>query len=139
VTFLLDPNFDYVGEEKTPKIEHDLSTNPHRISITVFPIFRNWGLRPGHIEKVEFSPRELHLYPEDLKLNYCDKAPITLLSIFSGKTIICNYVASIDPQKAIKAKVWFQVFYIVPGGHALAPVTYSVTPIVKPPENKGGN
>lgn len=128
VTFWLDANFDYIGEEKTPKIEEDLSTNPQRFSITVFPIFKNWGLRPGHIEGVEFSARELHSYPEDLKLNYCDKAPVTLLSMFSGKTIICNYVASIDPQKGLKDGVWFQVFYIVPGGHALAPVTYRFDP-----------
>lgn len=135
---LNEPYLTHGGEEKRPEFVQDLSANPHRISITVFPIFRNWGLKPGHIETVEFSPRELHLYPEGLKLNYCDKAPITILSIFVGQTIICNFVASIDPQKQKGNEIWFQVSYIVPGGHAVGPQTYNFSPILKPAENKGG-
>ena len=104
----------------------------------MFPIFRNWGLKPGHIENAEFSPRELHLYPENVKLNYCNKAPISLLSVLSGKTIVCNFTATIYPRKQTKEEVWFQVSYYDPGGHEIHTETYSAKPNFKSAKNKGG-
>ena len=79
-TLLNEPYISYVAEEKRPEIVLDIGPTQQRINITVFPIFKNWGLKPGHIENAEFSHRELHLYPEEVLLDYCNKAPISLTS-----------------------------------------------------------
>jgi hypothetical protein len=132
-----EPYFSYGGAEKVQEIVQELGTAPHKISFKVFPIFRNGGLKPGHIEDVKFSPRELESYPEDVKLNYCDKAPISLLSVFSGKTVICNFVATIDPRKTYKHQIYFQASYYGPGGHEIHTETYKAIPQYQPVENQG--
>lgn len=133
---LYEPYFSYVGEEKSPEIVEEIGPAQNRISITVYPIFRNWGLKPGHIENAEFSHRELHLYPENVKLNYCSKTPILLLSVLSGKTMVCNFTATIDPRKHNGEPIWFQVSYFGPGGHEIHQETYSATP--HSAEGRGG-
>lgn len=137
-TILHDPYLTFVDVEKGPKVEEDVSVTPHRISITVFPIFRNWGTKPGHIEKAVFSHRELHAYPDDVQLNYCEKTPITLASIYEGKRIVCNFVATIDPQKTHKEPAWFQVSYFGPGDHEIYTQTFEAVPLSKSAENTGG-
>jgi hypothetical protein len=134
---LYEPYFTYVKNEKSPEIVENFGTSQH-ISITVFPIFRNWGLKPGHIENATFSPRELHLYPDDIKLNHCDQAAISLLSVFSGKTIICNFTATINHQNQMNKEVWFQVSYYGPGGHEIYTETYSAAVTFKSAEGKDG-
>jgi hypothetical protein len=47
------PNISYVAEKKRPEIVLDIVPTRHRINIMVFPIFRNWGPKPGHIENGE--------------------------------------------------------------------------------------
>jgi len=129
---LNEPYFTYVGDEKQPEIEQDLQGTPHRISFKVFPIFKNWGLKRGHIEDVKFTYRELALYPDAVILNYCDRAPISITSIFSGKTIICNFVATIDPKRLVKdQKITFQVSYYGPGGHEIHTESYRAIPQFK--------
>ena len=117
-SLLIDPYFSYVADEKKIEIVEDFETVPFRVSFTVFPIFKNLGFKPGHIEDVKFSPVELHAYPDSVKLNGCDQAPISVLSVFSGKITRCQFVMTFDPNKAIKLKdqMYFQAAYYGPGG-----------------------
>ncbi len=123
------PFFIFVADEKQPEIVQEIGPNQERISITVFPVFRNIGLKSGQLESAAFSPRGPQLSPENVKLNYCNKVPISLLSVFSGKTIVCNFTATIDPQKQT-GPIWFQVAYYGPGGHEIHVETYSAEPRV---------
>jgi hypothetical protein len=125
------PYFIYVADEKQPEIVQEISPDQERISITVFPVFRNIGLKPGHIEHAAVSPRDPQLSPENVKLNYCNTVPISLLSVFSGKTIVCNFTATSDTQKQT-GPIWFQVAYYGPGGHEIHMETYSAEPQLKP-------
>ena len=92
-----EPNLVYVDDlPRSPEIVKLINKNGKQVMHVKMELgFRNWGLKSGHIDKVEVVPVGLNPYPEHVEVLHVDKTDIKWLQ---KKDIICEFIVEFDPR-----------------------------------------
>lgn len=126
----------YTGEGGESTAEVQMDGEPHLINVTIEPIFRNWGLRRGHVEELKVLQKDLKPYPEEVSVRSYDKTAIRFLQ---SVTITCKILVTVNPKKHYPKdpnkrpeNFEFSAIFYGPGGHQIGVRYFLIQPVYKP-------
>jgi len=115
---LSEPYLIFAGTSPPPPglSEYTLSGPQHVIHLISTTTFRNQGLKPGHLGKVDVTNVGLTPFPEKVTTS-CDQTPIGTLKT---KDIRCEFWVWIDEAKGRNVKMFeFRIIFYAPDGREI--------------------
>jgi hypothetical protein len=116
--YFSEPYLVFAGTSPPPQgqFEANLSGPQHVLRLISDTTFRNWGLKPGHIGKVEVINVGLTPSPEKVTPS-CDQTPVGALR---KKDIKCEFWVWIDALKARNVAMFeFRIIFYAPDGREI--------------------